>query len=579
MGLPLSGRRPVTAFGLILLALLALFLGRQSPPLVSEGSSPPLILAAPLALFAALASLYRPLGGTTLGLGAATLPGAISSLGPVPGAWVAAGATLAAWLSQHLAFVRRRLPSEAESPWHRWLATGASTTLATLGAGALWVTLQPGDSPAGSPSAQGLLPLTLAGGGYGVLLGLLLLLYETPGRPLGLSPLWESLRPVTLDLAGWLLGVPLALVALRLGWFHALALLAAIALLALETARHGWSREAALRRLEELEEVSRASQRMSLHRQESPSVPERLYVECRKVLPVQWFQCELLEKEGERVSWWAGPDGEIHGGEPQPPPGPPALPGIHRRARWLTVERDLQVPGVSTARLRLWLDPRQTSTETLRLFETLLPQLASFVHRARLVEAAEQDPLTRLPTRRVLEQGLERAYARCHDEGVAMTLILCDLDHFKRINDTHGHPAGDQALVTVARILDSGRRSPDLCCRYGGEEFVLLLEGTDGATGLRIAERLREGVAEAQLVVEDRRIPLTLSAGIAAFPDLHVKGPRELLLLADTALYEAKRRGRNRSLLNLGGGRYMDGSGRVFQTDPSDPVAAPTLLY
>jgi diguanylate cyclase (GGDEF)-like protein len=160
-----------------------------------------------------------------------------------------------------------------------------------------------------------------------------------------------------------------------------------------------------------------------------------------------------------------------------------------------------------------------------------------------------------------------------------MAVLLCDLDHFKRINDTWGHPAGDSALVTVAGVLKGMRRAEDLCCRYGGEEFVLLMEGTNGEDGLVIAERLRQAVEALDFQVEGQRVPLTLSAGVASFPDLYIKTGAELILFADEALYEAKRRGRNRCLLDVGQGRYMDVEGTVLTTEePARTAEAPRIF-
>ena len=122
-----------------------------------------------------------------------------------------------------------------------------------------------------------------------------------------------------------------------------------------------------------------------------------------------------------------------------------------------------------------------------------------------------------------------------------MAVIMCDIDFFKKVNDTHGHAAGDEALKLVASTLDSERRERDLCCRYGGEEFTVLLEATDGDAALRLAERLRQAVQALRFEFEGRSIPLTLSLGVAAFPELHIKTASELLLLADEALGREQR--------------------------------------
>jgi diguanylate cyclase (GGDEF)-like protein len=234
---------------------------------------------------------------------------------------------------------------------------------------------------------------------------------------------------------------------------------------------------------------------------------------------------------------------------------------------------------VVLARLRLWCDPRLLEPDALELLDRLLPQMSASIHRSLLDREAREDPLTGVSVRRVLERRLQEVHARCLEEGGAMAVILCDLDFFKRINDTYGHGAGDEALVAVAQILDASRRDTDLCCRYGGEEFTLLLESTDGDTALTIADRLRRKVEALELSAGEHRVPLTLSAGVAAFPELHIKTAGELLLFADGALYEAKRRGRNRCLLDLGQGRYQAPNGEILTAEDLPPVQEPPRIF
>jgi len=111
--------------------------------------------------------------------------------------------------------------------------------------------------------------------------------------------------------------------------------------------------------------------------------------------------------------------------------------------------------------------------------------------------------------------------------------------------------------------LEEHRREADVCCRYGGEEFALVLEDADGETALAVAERIRQAVEMSEFVPGDKRLPLRLSAGVASFPNLPIKKGRELIELADEALYEAKRRGRNRCLLKLGQACFRDVSSVV----------------
>ncbi|HEY8020930.1 MAG TPA: GGDEF domain-containing protein, partial [Thermoanaerobaculia bacterium] len=309
------------------------------------------------------------------------------------------------------------------------------------------------------------------------------------------------------------------------------------------------------------------------------AVAEQIRDECRNVLPFHWFQLELLAPGRGHQSWWSGPRGRLDEGAPEPERNPPALHGIHRRSPWQILERPLSSDGVVLGRLRLWCDPRRLEVDDLKLLERLLPQMAASLHRSLLDREASEDPLTGVSVRRVLERRLQEVHARCLDEGGTMAVVLCDLDHFKRINDTHGHGAGDDALVLVAETLEAERREGDLCCRYGGEEFTLLLDRAGGERALAIAERLRERVAELEFTAGGKRVPLTLSAGVAAFPELHVKTASELLLFADGALYEAKRRGRNRCLLDLGQGRYLSPEGTVETAEDAPPVPEPPRIF
>ena len=318
-------------------------------------------------------------------------------------------------------------------------------------------------------------------------------------------------------------------------------------------------------------------------------IAQQILIECRNVLPLGWFQFELLteligeepgDADGSRArSWSAGPDGVLFEGEPEPPARPEMLPGIHRRASWRKIRAPLEAEGELLAMVRLWCDPRRFEPGAEKLFTTLVPQMASSVHRARLDREAKLDPLTGVPVRRILESSLQKAYRQCFEEGQSMAVIMCDIDFFKKVNDVHGHAAGDDALKLVAHTLASQRREGDLCCRYGGEEFTLLLEKTDGPSALQLAERLRAAVESLALVYEERPIPLTLSLGVAAFPEVHIKTASELLLLADEALYQCKERGRNQCLLYLGNHRFQGPGGEVVAREVPEAVAAAPRIF
>jgi diguanylate cyclase (GGDEF)-like protein len=123
---------------------------------------------------------------------------------------------------------------------------------------------------------------------------------------------------------------------------------------------------------------------------------------------------------------------------------------------------------------------------------------------------------------------------------------MFDLDHFKKINDTHGHPAGDAVLVSLAEKVAAGLRTEDVFARYGGEEFAVILRGIDRASAGRVAERLRDRVAHNPVLFEGTKIPITMSVGAAALTDCPDPSAEALVATADRRLYTAKRGGRNR---------------------------------
>jgi len=306
----------------------------------------------------------------------------------------------------------------------------------------------------------------------------------------------------------------------------------------------------------------------------SEDVAARVLQECRQVVPLSWFHLEITAPGSAGGSWHAGPDGQLREGWPRVPAHPPPLPGVHRRAPWQLLERRLLSGGLELARLTLWCDPRRLRPEMLPLFDQLLPQLAGLVHRAVLDTQAHEDPLTGVALRRVLDVRLRAALESSRESGRPIAVALLDLDFFKRVNDRYGHAAGDRALVAVAEVLRRHAREGDLCARYGGEEFTLLFDGLGGEAALAIVERLRAEVEALAVDHEGERLPLSVSAGIAAYPEVPSRTAEELLQVADAALYEAKRLGRNCCLLHTGRGRYRDGKGRAVETgEPASPQA------
>ena len=157
-----------------------------------------------------------------------------------------------------------------------------------------------------------------------------------------------------------------------------------------------------------------------------------------------------------------------------------------------------------------------------------------------LQQAASTDPLTGIANRRSFEEALDREIARSCRTGEPLTLVMLDLDHFKQVNDNHGHQKGDEMLRQVAASLLENCRDVDIAARYGGEEFAVILTDCGAEEAATTAVRLWAGVAGS----EDG-LSLTVSAGYATFPD-HVMSREALVSAADTALYDAKASGRNR---------------------------------
>jgi len=505
-----------------------------------------------------LGSLHRPVGGSTLGAGVMALPAAVVLAGPVGAGWAAAAGYALGGLGRRLLWqLSPAAPDERRGPLR--IAEGAGrSALAALAAGGAWLA-----------SATSGLTIQAAAGGTAyaaTFFALVIASSRLRGRKSRLHP-GHLFAPLVLDLAGWSVGCLLvAAVAGGAGWPVATALQWALALLVLEAARLNLLQGAFERRAVELARVSQASRRMAASGFGLAGLAVQLRAECLRVIEAPFFQLELdLEGKGADAakSWWIGPDGVVHGGAPKVAPSPPPLPGIHRRTRWQVIERLLEIDGRRMARIRLWCDPRRIEPEDVDLLDRLAPQLGAWIHRALLDREAREDPLTGIPVRRLLERSLADAFTRCRETGGRMAVVMCDLDHFKRINDTFGHATGDRALKAVAGALEAHRRQGDTVARYGGEEFAVLLDRADGETALGVAERLRQAVEA--LVVEERGrgVPLSVSLGVAAFPELWAAAPGELLALADEALYEAKRHGRNRALLNLGRGRFRGVDGKV----------------
>ena len=537
-----------------------LFAGSRAP----APDRPTLVLATLAAVVAGAA--YRPWtvpealsGRQGVGLGTLLLPLALARLGGAATGWVV---LLTHPLRAGLRFLLRRPAHWASLP-----EAAGRDALALLAAAS--VLSIPDESPS--------LATVIGAGAIYVLLrgGLEWGLARWTARSVDLRAL--AIRDLLPEAAAWGLGAVLPFALVGSGETPILVLLLVFAGLGLEAARQLALRRRADASRSALLDLGIAGTRLAHVQPGMEEVAQRVFVEARRVLPCPWIELSLDRPtiDGESV-WRLGPTGPIAPLAAEPPDHPPPRPGIHRRVRWKRLERRLESGDEILGQLRLWCDPREVSRDELTLFDSLLPQLASLVHRARLDEEASRDPLTGTALRRVLDETLVSAFSRSRANGRSLSVVLVDLDFFKRINDRWGHGAGDEALRTVARVLGRNLRDRDLCARYGGEEFTLLLEGLDGGAALAVAERLRSEVEELVIEHDGEELPVTLSAGVASFPEIQARSGTELLELADAALYQAKDRGRNRCLLYLGRGRYRDPDGAILEkegAEPSEPRA------
>lgn len=170
------------------------------------------------------------------------------------------------------------------------------------------------------------------------------------------------------------------------------------------------------------------------------------------------------------------------------------------------------------------------------------PILANQRNLALAEMRAASDALTGLPNRRAADESIKRMVAHAGRSVTPLSVILFDLDHFKRVNDLHGHEQGDKVLASVGQILTTSIRASDFAARFGGEEFLVLLPDTARAGAVEVAEKLRRAVERLELVNVGS---VTASFGVAALPE-DASEPEYLLRTADRAMYAAKARGRNR---------------------------------
>ncbi|MGE0879042.1 MAG: GGDEF domain-containing protein [Acidimicrobiia bacterium] len=217
------------------------------------------------------------------------------------------------------------------------------------------------------------------------------------------------------------------------------------------------------------------------------------------------------------------------------------------------VERPLMERATFGAFMQIrWESPEeQGSTEDFdAVVEALNESFARMMDEKRLRNEIETDPLTRLGNRRRLEAALDGSVVRARRFGERLALVMCDLDHFKKVNDTLGHDMGDVVLKTAADVLRSSVRGYDIVCRIGGEEFVIICPQTDQVAAMALGERIRAELPRRCATQLPTGWHQTTSIGVAVFPD-HADDPTALLKVADVALYRAKSGGRDAVVMGI----------------------------
>ncbi len=179
-----------------------------------------------------------------------------------------------------------------------------------------------------------------------------------------------------------------------------------------------------------------------------------------------------------------------------------------------------------------------------RVAEHYALSLVNLRLRETLKQDSIRDALTGMYNRRYMEGSLERETRRAERHNVPVGIIMIDVDHFKHFNDTHGHEAGDVALRELGLFLRKNTRGEDIACRYGGEEFLLILPEASLENTRQRAEFLREEAQKLKIMYREKQLQVSISVGVAALPN-HGSDVKEAVKAADAALYRAKTGGRN----------------------------------
>jgi len=275
-----------------------------------------------------------------------------------------------------------------------------------------------------------------------------------------------------------------------------------------------------------------------------------LFNSSRKMLKVtvRWSDCALPAEIFEPQDCWALRTGHLH----YVSAGDSTAPCAHVSSlgsSYLCVPLVSQGEAIGVLHFQI-NHPIELGDSEKSIACTFADQIALSVANLRLREALRnqsiRDPLTGLYNRRYLEEMMERETRRAVRAEHGLGVLMLDLDHFKRFNDTYGHDAGDTVLRETAAFLTTSVRAEDIICRYGGEEFVIILPMADARASHARAERIRSRIRNLSALHQGKALGIiTVSIGVAELPE-HGTTPKELLAAADAALYRAKRDGRDR---------------------------------
>jgi diguanylate cyclase (GGDEF)-like protein len=212
---------------------------------------------------------------------------------------------------------------------------------------------------------------------------------------------------------------------------------------------------------------------------------------------------------------------------------------------WLGVpiRRYEEVVGVLSVQSR---EPRVFGSDEERVLEAIGAQAGTAIQNARLYELATVDGLTGLFVRRYFDARLREELERARRYKSTFSVLMLDVDDFKKLNDTYGHGVGDRVLREVAQVMRRAMRGVDIPARFGGEEFAVILPRTGLLDAHAVAERIRLDLADLRIAADDKVVRVTASLGVSGFPDSGGDSAEELVKRADTALYRAKRTGKNR---------------------------------